>query len=59
MPSPTENPSINELSTLLNDIGVNMIPLDIDAEDEQLIKEMSEEWDSDTLRQKPAALRTI
>jgi hypothetical protein len=59
MPPSIGNPSVSEISMLLNDVGVNIIPLGIDATDDELTKQISKEWDSDTLRQKPAALRMI
>jgi len=59
MPDPIGNPSVSDVSILLNDLGVNVVPLDLFGVPVDSIKKYVMEWDSLALRKKPAALLSI
>jgi hypothetical protein len=59
MPHQIGNPTNEQIDTLLNTIGVNVVPLDIFSIPVDSIKPTVEQWDFLSLRMKPAALLTI
>ena len=57
MTSQGSNPSTTELDTLLNKLGVNIVPLDIFGENAKQVVSLVGEYDGMPLRPKPAILR--
>jgi hypothetical protein len=54
-----KNPTSKEVSTAINELGVNMVPLDIVTDDIQVIKGLVDEYSNQTYRPKPTAIRNI
>ncbi len=59
MTDPLKNPTSKEVSTAINELGVNMVPLDIVTDDIQVIKGLVDEYSNQTYRPKPTAIRNI
>lgn len=57
MPSQSANPTTTELDTLLNTLGVNIVPIDIFSDKIDKVKSIIGEYDGMPLRPKPAFLR--
>jgi hypothetical protein len=59
MPDPLKNPTAEEVSRAINDLGVNMLPLDIFTQDPAATKGLMQEYTAMSFRPKPAALRSV
>jgi hypothetical protein len=57
MPSQSANPTTTEMDTLLNKLGVNIVPIDIFSDNIEMVKSLVGEYDGMPLRPKPAFLR--
>lgn len=56
---PEVNPTPGRLNKALNELGVNIVPLDIFTDSTEAVKSMVEDYESKSYRPKPAALRKI
>lgn len=57
MPDPLKNPTVPALDKALNELGINMVPLDIFQEDLNAVKQLRDLYDAKSYRAKPAALQ--
>jgi hypothetical protein len=59
LPSQMTNPTVQELDTAINLLGINMVPLDIFSDSIDNVKALVKKYDSNDFRMKPAGLRQV
>jgi len=59
LPSQMANPTVQELDTAINLLGINMVPLDIFSDNVDNVKALVKKYDSNDFRMKPAGLRQV
>lgn len=59
MPDPIKNPSSGQLRRAIDELGVNMVPLDIFSDKTEDVKSLVDDYANMTYRPKPAAMRNI
>ena len=59
LPSQMYNPTVQELDTAINLLGINMVPLDIFSDNVDNVKALVKEYDSNDFRLKPVGLRQV
>ena len=59
LPSQMTNPTVQELDTAINLLGINMVPLDIFSDSVDTVKTLVKKYDSNDFRLKPEGLRQV
>ena len=59
LPSQMSNPTVQDLDTAINVLGINMVPLDIFSDNIDNVKALVKEYDSNDFRLKPVGLRQV